>query len=129
MHHYISTEQSEATLIERDAAVRKELGSSDWFREIEISSGMRLPPEFVVTGQSHREFGALIQAYYDDSIEDEHMQKGGDDARFGFGKCGLPLVLEHNTPNNSLALLWAETDGGCGKHPMRPLFRRRQRHS
>jgi hypothetical protein len=49
------------------------------------------------------------------------------------GGCGLPLVLDHNTPNNSVALLWAETDGGDrdgAKVPaMRPLFRRRQRHS
>ena len=57
------------------------------------------------------------------------MKKGGKDAHFGFGECGLPLVLDHNTPNNSLALLWAETPGDGGKHPMRPLFRRRQRHS
>ena len=50
----------------------------------------------------------------------------------GYGACALPLVLEHNTPNNAVALLWAETEGGnrgdIDAPAMRPLFRRRQRH-
>lgn len=128
VHHYISTAQSEATIKQRDAEVRAALGTGGWFREIELSSGMQLSGEFSVTATTHPDFGALIQAYYDASIEDEHMEKGGEDARYGFGKCGLPLVLEHNTPNNSLALLWAETNGEGAAHAMRPLFRRRQRH-
>lgn len=129
VHHYISTAQSEKTIEHRDGEVRTALGTGGWFREIELSSGMRLPGEFSVTSATHPEFGELIQAYYDASIEDEHMKKGGEDARYGFGKCGLPLVLEHNTPNNSLALLWAETNGKDAARAMRPLFRRRQRHS
>jgi hypothetical protein len=128
VHHYISTAQSEVTIRRRDGEVRTAPGLGGWFREIELSSGMALPGEFSVTSAAYPEFGELIQAYYDASIEDEHMKKGGD-ARYGFGKCGLPLVLEHNTPNNSLALLWAETNGAGAAHAMRPLFRRRQRHS
>lgn len=74
------------------------------------------------------EFAELVKEYYDNSIETPHINKGGKDARWGFSECGLPLVLEHNTPNNSIALLWAETAGGDNKRAMRPLFRRRQRH-
>ena len=50
---------------------------------------------------------------------------------YGYGACGLPVVLEHNTPNNSVPLLWAETEGDSEKnvHAIRPLFRRRQRYS
>lgn len=129
VHHYISTTQSEATISRRDGEVRAALGADGWFREIELSAGMRLPGEFSVNAATHPEFGSLIQAYYDASIEDEHMKKGGEDARYGFGKCGLPLVLEHNTPNNAIALLWEETNGEGAAHAMRPLFRRRKRHS
>ncbi len=131
VHHYISTTQSETTIKQRDTEVRTALGPGGWFRAIELSSGMRLPGDFAVTAMTHPQFGELIQAYYDDAIasKNEHMQKGGNDARYGFGQCGLPLVLEHNTPNNSLALLWAETTGESGAHAMRPLFRRQQRHS
>ena len=64
----------------------------------------------------------LIETYYDDSIEDEHTKKGGSDLKYGFAKCGLPLVVSHNTPNNSLALLWAQTER------VRALFPRVTRH-
>jgi hypothetical protein len=84
---------------------------------------------FPVNDTGQEPFLKLVDTYYDDSIETKHMKLGGEDARLGFGKCALPLVLEHNTPNNSLALLWADTDGENGKHSMRPLFRRRQRHT
>lgn len=42
--------------------------------------------------------------YYDkDLIEDKHTQKN---IKLGFSDCALPLILEHNTPNNSVPLLW-----------------------
>jgi hypothetical protein len=64
----------------------------------------------------------LIETYYDDSIEDEHTKKGGSDLKYGFAKSGLPLVVSHNTPNNSIALLWAQTE------KVRALFPRVTRH-
>jgi hypothetical protein len=46
--------------------------------------------------------------YYDAlELEDEHTRKGGKDVKLGFGRCALPLVLSHNTPNNSVPLLWS----------------------
>lgn len=68
------------------------------------------------------ELAELIESVYDEAINDEHMQKGGADGRWGFGDCGLPVVLGHNTPNNSIALLWAETEN------VRALFPRVTRH-
>ena len=63
-------------------------------------------------------------AYYDPTIHDAHMKKGGTpDSRYGYGDCGLPLVLHHNTPNNSLALLMSYDDKS-----FRGLFPRVQRH-
>lgn len=48
------------------------------------------------------------EAYYDAAeIEDEHIRKGGKNVKLGFGQCALPLVLAHNTPNNSVPLLWS----------------------
>jgi len=31
---------------------------------------------------------------------------GGADAVLGFAQCALPVVLSHNTPNNSVYILW-----------------------
>ena len=73
----------------------------------------------------------LVDKYYDPAIETKSIKVGGTDAKFGFANCGLPVILEHNTPNNSVALLWAESliEEPPPPHLMRPLFRRRQRHN
>ncbi len=45
--------------------------------------------------------------YYDERASDEHIKIGGtDDAKLGFAACALPLILSHNTPNNSIYALW-----------------------
>ena len=68
---------------------------------------------------------SLAKNYYDPVLTDAH--KG--DATLGYRDSRLPLVLSHNTPNNSIALLWADTserrDGQC-RHA---LFTRYERHS
>jgi hypothetical protein len=45
--------------------------------------------------------------YYDKNIEDKHTEQGGYDVKMGFSKCALPLILHHNTPNNSVPILWS----------------------
>ena len=62
-------------------------------------------------------FDALLHRYYDTSVEDEHKGR----VIHGYEECGLPLVLTHNTPNNSVYLLW-------GREVQKPLFPRFERH-
>ena len=62
-------------------------------------------------------FDDLLHRHYDSAIEDQH--KGN--VLHGYAECGLPLVLNHNTPNNSLYLLWES-------EKTKPLFPRVQRH-
>lgn len=45
--------------------------------------------------------------YYDKELENKHTEEGGCDVKLGFGNCALPLILHHNTPNNSVPILWA----------------------
>jgi hypothetical protein len=68
------------------------------------------------------DFDKVIDAYYDSDNETASTRLGGTDLKYGFAGCGLPLVLSHNTPNNSIGLLWAQ--GSL----MRPLFPRITRH-
>lgn len=92
----------------------------------ETSFSYVLPPEVVVGDHTDdAALTSLIKAYYDADIEDEHT---GEDIWYGYKQCGLPLVLEHNTPNNSIALLWAESKQDASPR-MKPLFARRKRHS
>ena len=124
VHHYVTTAQAWTAVRERQATKAAEAGSGGWFERVEFSYGMLLAPEIKMLPGDDADMTDLLETYYDSSIETEHIKK---DARWGFNECGLPLVLEHNTPNNSLALLWADTVNHDG-HSMRPLFRRRQRH-
>lgn len=81
-----------------------------------------LDDDFCLRPGSGHPMEALVEKYYDKAIQDEHTDVGGTDVKYGFAQCGLPMVLPHNTPNNSLALLWAETN------ERRALFPRVQRH-
>lgn len=68
------------------------------------------------------DFDALIEAHYDRDNETTSTALGGTDLKYGFAGGGLPLVLSHNTPNNSIGLLWADGSN------MRSLFPRVTRH-
>jgi len=84
----------------------------------------RMPEDLRLTPEDSGGFGGVIDHHYDHSVHDPHMQKGGtSDSKYGFAYCGLPLVLHHNTPNNSVALLWSYED-----RSVRGLFPRIRRH-
>ena len=59
----------------------------------------------------------ICERHYDPALQDRHTGS----IKFGYDHCGLPLVLHHNTPNNSLYILWARK----WEHP---LFIRYERH-
>jgi len=82
----------------------------------------------IVRGATEPEIVGLIEKYYNgavhDVIFDVHLKKGGTtDGKYGYADCGLPVVLHHNTPNNSLAILWFYE-----RCALRGLFPRVQRH-
>lgn len=64
-----------------------------------------------VKGQT--DFIKLIcnQKYFDNSIVDTHYKKGNHEKPYlGFNECALPIILNHNTPNNTLPILWFPED-------------------
>lgn len=88
------------------------------FSRAQVMAGAILDRRVPVTDSSSP-IGALCEKYYDSSLEDEHT----GNVQFGYDGCGLPLVLHHNTPNNSLYLLWARRSA-----KVTPLFVRYERH-
>lgn len=53
----------------------------------------------------------LMADYFDPSVINDHYKQGKHDIPYlGFNECGLPLILNHNTPNNSLPILWLPED-------------------
>lgn len=74
---------------------------------------------------SDKDFLDLSNSYYDSNAKNVHTLIGGtDEVKYGFAGCALPLVLSHNTPNNSMYLLWANPE----ESKIRGLFPRVSRH-
>lgn len=129
VHHYIATEAALRDVTKLSEQAATEFATSWWFSSVRFSAGMVLKDSVKLRAESDP-FVALTEAYYDPILEDRHAKESGvANMRLGYKECALPLILEHNTPNNSLSLLWAETDGQKGAHAMRPLFRRTTRHT
>ena len=135
IHHYMASHAAKEA-IEKHLKKAKDDGNfrEIWVQDMHLSFGMTLPSDLPINKNSnHKSFIELTQTYYDPILRTKHTDIGGTThLGLGYGACALPLVLEHNTPNNTVALLWAETDGdpqADGSVPaMRPLFRRHQRH-
>ena len=74
-------------------------------------------------GSTEDPFDAILHKYYhQDALMDEHRAVGGEDIVHGFSNCSLPIVFPHNTPNNTVYLIW-ET-----RSEYVPLFPRVERH-
>ncbi|PWJ23282.1 hypothetical protein ATK17_3775 [Branchiibius hedensis] len=137
IHHYVGTAKARKELADRLDAGKGALAKAGLPPNISTTYGLWLPESLPLDADNPADgaFLALANEYYDDSITSRHTAVGGTaDMKLGYGGCALPLILDHNTPNNSMPLLWAETAGSApadGKDAvpaMRPLFRRRQRH-
>ena len=75
------------------------------------------------------QFDMLIHAYYDNRLHDEHTRTGGtEDVKYGYADGGLPLVLCHNCPNNSIYLLWGQVEKKDLLPGIKALFPRISRH-
>ncbi len=109
--HYLATEHALRTL---QARLDEMASTSDVpYRLMAVQvlpDSVKVNP---VEGSADYKYKPLIDHAYDESLLDESTKLGGvNDLRYGFASCGLPVVLAHNTPNNSIAILWAyeETD-------------------
>jgi len=130
IHHYIGTDKVKQAIRERYSHAIQ--SGKSWNTNVNFTFSMLLPTGSILSETSQEPFAKLCKNYYDPALEGDGKhgkESGNPDKKFGFGQCGLTVVLEHNTPNNSVPLLWAETSGKGGHHPMRPLFRRRERFS
>lgn len=130
VHHYVSSYQARQTLGSRVEEAYQTWGEKS-FNTVTVTEGMLLPSSLKMAGGDDAAMLAVCDTYYDDQLYQrlkKHCDEAGQkDMRRGYADCALPLVLEHNTPNNSISILWAETTGKHGP-AMRPLFHRRDRH-
>ncbi len=131
VHHYISTTRAHDTIVERIGEIEKD-NVPGWFKNVKVTEGLLLPPDIAIDHANDPGIWKLTEDYYDHDIFVKlkpHLPKSQTDLKRGYADCALPVILDHNCPNNSITLLWAETEGSNGVHAMRPLFPRRHRHS
>lgn len=131
VHHLIGTEKVQDK-INHTYEAAKEFLSERGLKSVQFTFGMLLQAGVEIDSTSEYPFTSLCRKYFDPVLDDkgEHDKQSGIKGKmFGYAACGLPVVLEHNTPNNSLPLLWADTTEQSGLSGMRPLFRRRERHT
>lgn len=124
-HHYLASSQAQKAVKDRLARYSGDHGKFSY----SATYSYVLPESIVINDQTPPpELIDLIKTHYNKGVQDDHV---GDNIWFGYSNCGLPLVLEHNTPNNSIALLWADSTDSefIDQHQMKPLFARRKRHS
>lgn len=81
-----------------------------------------LPADLPVLDDSLR---SMCEWFFDDVLIDEHKKER---VPFGYKAAALPLVLHHNTPNNSISILWADSVGRVGGQNRHALFPRYERH-
>lgn len=118
---YIATEEAKEYL-EKSIAEWKEKNKSSITINISV---IQIIPNSIKKGiEEDKAFNKIMKDYFDDSIIDVHYKKGKWDKPYlGFNECSLPLVLNHNTPNNSIPILWFPDD-----KEYRGLFPRITRH-
>jgi hypothetical protein len=110
---YVASQQA----IDYLTLVRPLAGLGHWDVEVvqPLTHGLRVDT-------TDPEMTALCRKYYDPSTEDKHKKE----TPIGYEDGALPVVLAHNTPNNSISLLWAETAGpeSLGRQALFPRYER-----
>ena len=77
-----------------------------------------LPESIKFDADEDADFKELVDKFGWQGIMDDHWKEGGTkDPKLGFADCALPLILHHNTPNNSLPILYRNESGFTGLFP------------
>ena len=93
---YMGTQRAETVL-------RENLNEScaEYGQEAHVLVVQPFPEGHRIVAGMFPDFDALIESHYDHENESTSTDLGGTDLKYGFAGGALPLVLSHNTPNNS----------------------------
>jgi hypothetical protein len=83
--------------------------SENGYKPLQVRVICPIERDISVTNRTMPGLAQLMEnpRYRDQKVVDKHFLVGGtEDAQRGFAGCALPVVLSHNTPNNSIYILW-----------------------
>jgi len=102
---YVATRQA----IDHIEYWAERFASEHGYKTLQLKVLYTIEREITLVPTSDDSLKALLTnpKYSDERVVDKHFLVGGTkDPRLGFAGCALPLVLSHNTPNNSIFILW-----------------------
>lgn len=127
IHHYLASAKANKAI--EDALPEFQAIMPRFSCKASYSWVLSKDPDVVMGPGSDADLMSWITGHYDPSIQTTHNCPDGKPIALGYKQCGLPVVLEHNTPNNTIALIWATSKPGSkNPHIMWPLFPRTDRH-
>jgi len=92
---------------------------------VQVVAVHTLPTSIRVDVETRQGLDELLRKYFDPEVVTRHWKIAKHDKGWlGYGECGLPLIISHNTPNNSLPILWFGDE-----YLFRGLFPRTSRHT
>jgi hypothetical protein len=112
------------------------LDESGLHTDFDLQVVFRMASDLALSLSQDGEFIELCKKYYKSEWASQHTAVGGEDFALGYGDCALPLVLHHNTPNNSVPVLWRDeveepvdsSDAVSDGQRWHALFPRHERH-
>lgn len=112
---YIATEEAINKL---DNEIKSWKDKNSYNFEFSIEVIQLIEDDVKISEQSDKDFFDLSKKYITDKIIDTHFKKAKHENYFlGYNECALPLILVHNTPNNSMPLLWWNSENTIGLFP------------
>lgn len=97
---YIATDQAESN-------ISKNLKNYNQQQGLDIQIYILQKIKRYNLNEQEKELFMRQYGYERSEIEDKHYLKGKHDQPYlGFDECSLPLIIYHNTPNNSFPILW-----------------------
>lgn len=102
---YVATRQA----IDHIEYWAEQFTSQNGYKPLQVRVLFIIEPELSFNQKDQGRWQELISnpKYCDERAADKHFLVGGTtDPSWGFAGCALPVVLSHNTPNNSIYILW-----------------------
>lgn len=98
---YIATDKALTRIKEGLSKYKNE--DSQFNPEFDVAA-MQIVEAYVPSNEEEK----IFEKYFDEAIIDSHYRKGKIDKPYlGFDECSLPIVLYHNTPNNTFPIIWS----------------------
>ena len=117
---YVATKKARKRIEETSSELMKKTGIV-----IDVIVIQELDDSISLTEEDLGSFVDLMKKKFDISIMTKHYKKGKCDKPYlGFDECGLSVVMSHNCPNNSLPIIWHQSES----KKIKALFPRLQRY-